>query len=176
MSIASCTRTRCTLPLHLHTYPHKKVSPKVQFSWAVSKLALCITKENCKETVQMVKPFPLHFKTEFEQFLLWKSTALSHVWQFPLHPSRFANSFCKIWQMSFANFLPSMKLCSSSMSKTIDFLNWIIEQKRKGIGKKIVPHYRTERLLFISLENCIEDFGVGQYYAKPEMRHKTLEV
>ena len=38
--------------------------------------------------------------------------------------------------MSFANFLPSMKLCSSSMSKTIDFLNWIIEQKRKGIGKK----------------------------------------
>ena len=125
---------------------------------------------------KLYKLFPLHFKTEFEQFLLWKSTALSHVWQFPLHPSRFANSFCKIWQMSFANFLPSMKLCSSSMSKTIDFLNWIIEQKRKGIGKKNIPHYRTERLLFISLENCIEDFGVGQYYAKPEMRHKTLEV
>ena len=83
---------------------------------------------------KLYKLFPLHFKTEFEQFLLWKSTALSHVWQFPLHPSRFANSFCKIWQMSFANFLPSMKLCSSSMSKTIDFLNWIIEQKRRGGG------------------------------------------
>ena len=45
--------------------------------------------------------------------------------------------------MSFANFLPSMKLCSSSMSKTIDFLNWIIEQKRKGIGKKkIIPEQK----------------------------------